>query len=125
MLRSPKRDDSKDGKKVAAKLYEVIKYVESKVTNNKNVAAIVPLALGHYYRLVEIHNENMKVIFFPAYTLCMSLYASGLKGLPGASSNRIAMVSVCLAVHRSVIPSHLQKCNILSLGYDTFTKLVL
>ena len=55
-------------------------------------------------------------------------YAPGLKGPPGASSNWIVRLSVCLSVCPSVclsvIPSRLQtKCNILSLGDDKVTKL--
>ena len=42
-----------------------------------------------------------------------TFYAPGLKGLPGASSNRIVRLSVCLSVCLSVILSRLQtKCNI-------------
>ena len=51
----------------------------------------------------------------------------GLKGPPGASSNRIVRPSVCpfcLFVRLSVISFRLQtKCNIQSLGDDTVTKL--
>ena len=55
-------------------------------------------------------------------------YAPGLKGPPGASSNRIVRLSVCpfvcLFVCLSVIPSRLQtKCNNLSLADDKVTKL--
>ena len=50
------------------------------------------------------------------YSILYYFYAPGLKGPPGASSNRIVRLSVCL----SVIPSRFQtKCNIESLGCDT------
>ena len=63
--------------------------------------------------------QYLKLSFFstlPQNWHVADFYASSLKGPPGASSNR----SVCL----SVIPSCLQtKCNILSSGGDTVTKL--
>ena len=53
-----------------------------------------------------------------------AIYAPGLKGPPGASSNRIVRPFVCPSVRPSVILSRFQtKCNILSLGDDTVTKL--
>ena len=54
----------------------------------------------------------------------MYFYAPGLKGPPGASSNRIVRLSVRPFVCLSVIPSRLQtKCSIKSLGDDRVTKL--
>ena len=51
-------------------------------------------------------------------------YAPGLKGPPGASSNLSVRPSVRLSVCLSLISSRLQtKCNILSLGDDTVTRL--
>ena len=48
----------------------------------------------------------------------------GLKGPPGASSNRIVRPSICLSVRLSVVPSRLQKKrNIKSLDENTVTKL--
>ena len=68
------------------------------------------------------------IVCLSTLTLAIIFYAPGLKGPPGASSNRIVRLSVrpfvCPSVCLSVIPSRLQtKCNIESLGDDIVTKL--
>ena len=69
-----------------------------------------------------LQKSSLNCIFFRIHLakqlIRITFYAPGLKGLPGASSNRIVRLFVCL----SIILSHLQtKCKNQSLGDDTVT----
>ena len=71
-----------------------------------------------------IDTFNFTILTLGTYS-CHYFYAPGLKGQPGASSNRIVRLSVHLSVRLSVRNSVplTKKCIIYNLVYDTVTKL--
>ena len=78
---------------------------------------LLPLAPGlpfSFYWLINVHNVTTCIrVTVCQFFLYVTFYAPGLKGPPGASSNRIVRLSVRLSARLSVIPSRFQtKCNI-------------
>ena len=87
------------------------------------------VVLGATFWLVNIDKglcSTFPLTFLKSTTshLFADFLCPGLKGPLGASSVWIVRLSVCPSVRLCVIPSRLQtKCNILSLGGHTVTKL--